>query len=111
MKKFAIVAFDSFFGGLHGMYEAEVVEAKDYATAQNIAADMAYNVIDDYFNQFEDLDEDEYGIDYEIQEVFSDKDIMDLTNELQDTIGDCGYGGACIGAEFSEKYCQEPKNL
>jgi hypothetical protein len=111
MKKFAIVAYDSYFGGLHGIYEAEVVEARDYAQAQIMAAEMSYNVIDDYSYQFEDLDEDDYGIDYEIQEVFSDKDIRDLTNELQDMIGDCGYGGACIGAEFSEKYCQEPKNL
>ena len=111
MKKFAIVAFESCYGGLHGLYEAEVVEANDYAEAQEIAAEMSYSVIDSYSSAFEDMEEDEYEIDYEIQEVFSDKDVRDLTNELQDTIGDCGCGGACIGAEFSEKYCQEPKNL
>ena len=110
MKKFAIVAFDTYFGGLHGIYAAEVVEAEDYAEAQIIAAEMSYNVIDEYSNQFEYLEEDDYDIDYEIQEVFSDKDVMDLTNELQDTIDD-SIIGVCISAEFSEKYCQEPKNL
>ena len=110
MRKFAIVAFDSYYGGLHGIYEAEVVEAKDYATALLIAADMSYNAIETYSNAFEDLDEDEYDADYEIQEVFSDKDVRDLTNELQDTIDD-SIIVVCIGSKFSSKYWQEPGNL
>ena len=119
----AIHAYDEIFGGLHGFEDFDVVEVNNEQEAYEIGYDMAYEVINSYWYQYEDMfdedvtnegieeDTDEYEsykeewiediATCEIREItdidVTKEDILDLWDELRD-----------IGwKEFTDKYCKE----
>ena len=56
---FAIRAYDQIFGGLHGIEDFEVIEARDRDEAYEYGANMSRDLIESYWNEFESYYEDE----------------------------------------------------
>ena len=68
-----IFACEASYGGLHGMYEEDVVEVRDMEEADDYGYEMAMNVIESYdcFDEEEDIEPElEWDI-YKIKEGIS----------------------------------------
>lgn len=61
MTKYTIYAYEDIYGGLHGMHELAVVEAKSEEDAEFIATEMCENVIDSYSEIIENFEENAFA--------------------------------------------------
>lgn len=105
--RFVIYAYESTYGGLHGIYDICVTEADSLDEVDNIGETMAYEVIDSYSHLFaddsEDYDEDEeHEITYpewEYTRILPKWDNIP-TETLNVEAAELGY------KEFVNKYCK-----
>ena len=105
--RFVIYAYESTYGGLHGIYNICVTEADSLDEVDDIGKTMAYEVIDSYSNLFtseeEDCDEDgEYEAtspEWEYTRILPKWDNIS-TEELDAEAAELGY------EEFVNKYCK-----
>ena len=58
-----IFACEGSYGGLHGMYEEDVIEVRDMEEADNYGYEMAQNVVESY----DCFDDDEEDIEQELE--------------------------------------------
>ena len=105
--RFVIYAYESTYGGSHGIYDICVTEANSLDEVDDIGETMAYEVIDSYSHLFandeEDCDEDEdYEVtspEWEYARILSKWD--DIPTETLDAeAAELGY------EEFVNKYCK-----
>lgn len=106
--RFVIYAYESTYGGLHGVYDICVTEANSLDEVDNIGEAMAYEVIDSYSHLFAnddiyDYDEDdEYEVtspEWECARILSKWD--DIPTETLDMeASKLGY------EEFVNRYCK-----
>lgn len=54
-KLFAIYAYEEMYMGLHGMHDYLVTEADNTAEAEEIARDMATNVVESYHDIYTEI--------------------------------------------------------
>ena len=85
-KLYAIIAYENFFGGLHGIKDTIVVECEDYSEACEIGADMSYNLIEEYRIADEAGWTIEYGDDPEAYEEKIEDDIAFDVYEIKDNV-------------------------
>lgn len=105
--RFVIYAYESTYGGLHGIYDICVTEADSLDEADDIGETMAYEVIDSYSHLFtseeEDCDEDvEYEVtspEWECARILPKWDDIP-TETLNAEAAELGY------EEFVNKYCK-----
>ena len=105
--RFVIYAYESTYGGLHGIYNICVTEADSLDEVDDIGETMAYEVIDSYSHLFtseeEDYDEDgEYEAtspEWEYARILPKWDNIH-TAELDAEAAELGY------EEFVNKYCK-----
>lgn len=105
--RFVIYAYESTYGGLHGIYDICVTEADSLDEADDIGETMAYEVIDSYSHLFtseeEDYDEDEEyettSPEWEYTRILPKWDNI-TTAELDAEAAELGY------EEFVNKYCK-----
>lgn len=105
--RFVIYAYESTYGGLHGIYDICVTEINSLDEADDIGEAMAYEVIDTYSHLFtseeEDCDEDrEYECtspEWEYARILPKWDNIP-TAELDAEAAELGY------EEFVNKYCK-----
>ena len=108
MKRYAILAYESEYGGLHGMYEIAVVEAENGIAADGIADEMGWDVIETYGLREEDEEDEqvmEHCTEWEIYEIRPDceKSTRELEEELAEAIGT--FCAVYIENWYIEKYC------
>lgn len=106
--RFVIYAYESTYGGLHGIYNICVTEADSLDEVDDIGETMAYEVIDSYSHMFAnddvyDYDEDDdYEVtspEWEYARILSKWD--DIPTETLDAeAAELGY------EEFVNKYCK-----
>ena len=105
--RFVIYAYESTYGGLHGIYDICVTEVNSLDEADDIGETMAYEVIDSYSHLFaseeEDCDEDEEyeatSPEWEYARILPKWDNIP-TAELDAEAAELGY------EEFVNKYCK-----
>ena len=105
--RFVIYAYESTYGGLHGIYDICVTEVDSLDEADDIGEAMAYEVIDSYSHLFtseeEDCDEDEEheatSPEWEYARILPKWDNIP-TEELDAEAAELGY------EEFVNKYCK-----
>ena len=105
--RFVIYAYESTYGGLHGIYNICVTEANSLDEVDDIGETMAYEVIDSYSHLFtsqeEDCDEDEEyeatSPEWEYARILPKWDDIP-TEELDAEAAELGY------EEFVNKYCK-----
>lgn len=105
--RFVIYAYESTYGGLHGIYDICVTEINSLDEADDIGEAMAYEVIDTYSHLFtseeEDCDEDEEyeatSPEWEYARILPKWDNIP-TAELDAEAAELGY------EEFVNKYCK-----
>ena len=105
--RFVIYAYESTYGGLHGIYDICVIEINSLDEADDIGKAMAYEVINSYSDLFtseeEDCDEDgEYECtspEWEYARILPKWDNIP-TAELDAEAAELGY------EEFVNKYCK-----
>lgn len=105
--RFVIYAYESTYGGLHGIYDICVTEADSLDEVDDIGETMAYEVIDSYSYLFvseeEDCDEDEEyeatSPEGEYTRILPKWDNIP-TEELDAEAAELGY------EEFVSKYCK-----
>ena len=105
--RFVIYAYESTYGGLHGIYNICVTEVNSLDEADGIGEAMAYEVIDSYSHLFtseeEDCDEDgecEFtSPEWEYTRILSKWDNIP-TETLDAEAAELGY------EEFVNKYCK-----
>jgi len=85
----AIHAYEGVFGGLHGIEDYLVTEVETLKMAEDIASELAYNVVEDYSNNFEEED-------------LEDPDLLWEIYEVTDTKGKNEY-------DLSEEYLNDPE--
>ena len=91
-----IFACESSYGGLHGIYDADVVEVQDMEEANEYGYEMAQNVVESYdcFDDDEDIEQElEWRI-YKIKEGIS-------AEEARAALGSYDEEG------FVAEYCEE----
>lgn len=108
MKRYAILAYESEYGGLHGIYEIAVIEAESESAANGIADEMGWDVIETYGLREEDEEDEEvmeHCTEWEIYEIRPDceKSTRELEDELAEAIS--VNSGAYIDDEYVDKYC------
>lgn len=100
--RFVIYAYESTYGGLHGIYDICVTEINSLDEADDIGEAMAYEVIDSYSHLFEN-DEDEEceatSPEWEYTRILPKWDNIP-TAELDAEAAELGY------EEFVNKYCK-----
>lgn len=105
--RFVIYAYESTYGGLHGIYDICVTEADSLDEVDNIGETMAYEVIDSYSHLFADDSKDydeneEHEITYpewEYTRILPKWD--NISTEVLDVeAAELGY------EEFVNKYCK-----
>jgi len=69
----AIHAYEEIYGGLHGIEDYLVTEVKDLKIAEDIASDLAYNVVEDYSYNFDEEDLEDPELCWEIYEIIDTK--------------------------------------
>ena len=121
MARYVVYGCDQMYGGLHGMYEMEVIDADNEEEARENAISLAFDVIQSYAEIYNALDEEakEYINDDmtedEIEEMYDDvyRDDVDCywalvdelvagqysTEELNKMCNRMSYG------HFVRKYC------
>ena len=105
--RFVIYAYESTYGGLHGIYNICVTEADSLDEVDDIGETMAYEVIDSYSHLFtseeEDYDEDgeceATSPEWEYARILPKWDNIP-TEELDAEAAELGY------EEFVNKYCK-----
>lgn len=104
MMRFIIYAYESTYGGSHGIYDICVIEANSLDEVEDIAETMSYEVIDSYSHLFEDEDDcdEDYEPTYpewEYARILPQWD--NISTEILDAkAAEIGY------KEFVEKYCK-----
>ena len=91
-----IFAYEDSYGGLHGIYDADVVEVKDMEEADEYGYEMALGVVESYdcFDDDEDIEQElEWRI-YKIKEGISEE-------EARAALGSYDEEG------FVAEYCEE----
>ena len=68
-----IFAYEASYGGLHGMYEEDIIEIRNMEEANNYGYEMAQNVVESYdcFNDDEEVEEELEWRVYKIKEGIS----------------------------------------
>ena len=103
--RFVIYAYESTYGGLHGIYDICVTEADSLDEVDDIGETMAYEVIDSYSHLFEpdpDDEDEEYEAtspEWEYTRILPKWDNIP-TAELDAEAAELGY------EEFVNKYCK-----
>ena len=103
--RFVIYAYESTYGGLHGIYDICVTEVNSLDEADTIGETMAYEVIDSYSHLFEpdpDEEDEEYEAtspEWEYTRILPKWDNIP-TAELDAEAAELGY------EEFVNKYCK-----
>ena len=103
--RFVIYAYESKYGGLHGIYDICVTEVNSLDEADTIGETMAYEVIDSYSHLFEpdpDEEDEEYETtspEWEYTRILPKWDNIP-TAELDAEAAELGY------EEFVNKYCK-----
>ena len=103
--RFVIYAYESTYGGLHGIYDICVTEVNSLDEADDIGETMAYEVIDSYSHLFEpdpDDEDEEYEAtspEWEYTRILPKWDNIP-TAELDAEAAELGY------EEFVNKYCK-----
>ena len=103
--RFVIYAYESTYGGLHGIYDICVTEADSLDEVDDIGETMAYEVIDSYSHLFEpdpDEEDEEYEAtspEWEYTRILPKWDNIP-TAELDAEAAELGY------EEFVNKYCK-----
>ena len=105
--RFVIYAYESTYGGLHGIYDICVTEVDSLDEVDDIGETMAYEVIDSYSHLFtseeEDCDEDgeceATSPEWEYARILPKWDNIS-TEELDAEAAELGY------EEFVNKYCK-----
>ena len=103
--RFVIYAYESTYGGLHGIYDICVTEVNSLDEADTIGETMAYEVIDSYSHLFEpdpDEEDEEYETtspEWEYTRILPKWDNIP-TAELDAEAAELGY------EEFVNKYCK-----
>lgn len=91
-----IFACEGFYGGLHGMYEEDVIEVANMEEADDYGYEMAQNVIESYdcFDDEEDIEQELEWRVYKIKEGIS-------ADEARAAMGSYDEAG------FVAEYCEE----
>ena len=100
--RFVIYAYESTYGGLHGIYDICVTEVNSLDEADSIGEAMAYEVIDSYSHLFTNDEDEEYedtSPEWEYTRILPKWDNIP-TAELDAEAADLGY------KEFVNKYCK-----
>ena len=100
--RFVIYAYESTYGGLHGIYDICVTEANSLDEVDNIGETMAYEVIDTYSHLFANDEDEEYEAtspEWEYTRILPKWDNIP-TAELDAEAAELGY------EEFVNKYCK-----
>ena len=99
--RFVIYAYESTYGGLHGIYDICVTEADSLDEVDDIGETMAYEVIDSYSHLFADDEDEEHEAtspEWEYTRILPKWDNIS-TEELDAEAAELGY------EEFVNKYC------
>ena len=100
--RFVIYAYESTYGGLHGIYDICVTEANSLDEVDDIGETMAYEVIDTYSHLFANDEDEEYEAtspEWEYTRILPKCDNIP-TAELDAEAAELGY------EEFVNKYCK-----
>ena len=100
--RFVIYAYESTYGGLHGIYDICVNEADSLDEVDDIGETMAYEVIDSYSHLFANDEDEEYEAtspEWEYTRILPKWDNIP-TAELDAEAAELGY------EEFVNKYCK-----
>ena len=100
--RFVIYAYESTYGGLHGIYDICVTEINSLDEADDIGETMAYEVIDSYSHLFTNDEDEEYEAtspEWEYTRILPKWDNIS-TAELDAEAAELGY------EEFVNKYCK-----
>ena len=100
--RFVIYAYESTYGGLHGIYDICVTEADSLDEADDIGETMAYEVIDTYSHLFANDEDEEYEAtspEWEYTRILPKWDNIP-TAELDAEAAELGY------EKFVNKYCK-----
>ena len=100
--RFVIYAYESTYGGLHGIYDICVTETNSLDEVDNIDETMAYEVIDTYSHLFANDEDEEYEAtspEWEYTRILPKWDNIP-TAELDAEAAELGY------EEFVNKYCK-----
>ena len=112
MKRYAIYAYESLYGGNHGMYSRLVVEAEDHEEACEIALQESLNVIDSYSkisNELYDSAVEEYDFDHDGErDEFSEDEIEGIYASMCEE--DTAYNIWPINENVASSYSTEDLN-
>ena len=100
--RFVIYAYESTYGGSHGVYDICVTEVNSLDEADDIGETMAYEVIDTYSHLFANDEDEEYEAtspEWEYTRILPKWDNIP-TAELDAEATELGY------EEFVNKYCK-----
>ena len=100
--RFVIYAYESTYGGSHGVYDICVTEVNSLDEADTIGETMAYEVIDTYSHLFANDEDEEYEAtspEWEYTRILPKWDNIP-TAELDAEAAELGY------KEFVNKYCK-----
>ena len=100
--RFVIYAYESTYGGLHGIYDICVTEVNSLDEADIIGETMAYEVIDSYSHLFTNDEDEEYEAtspEWEYTRILPKWDNIS-TETLDAEAAELGY------EEFVNKYCK-----
>ena len=100
--RFVIYAYESTYGGSHGVYDICVTEVNSLDEADTIGETMAYEVIDTYSHLFANDEDEEYEAtspEWEYTRILPKWDNIP-TAELDAEAAELGY------EEFVNKYCK-----
>ena len=100
--RFVIYAYESTYGGLHGIYDICVTEVNSLDEVDDIGETMAYEVIDSYSHLFANDEDEEYEAtspEWEYTRILPKWDNIPTT-ELDAEAAELGY------EEFVNKYCK-----
>lgn len=100
--RFVIYAYESTYGGLHGIYDICVAEINSLDEADDIGETMAYEVIDTYSHLFANDEDEEYEAtspEWKYARILPKWDNIP-TEELDAEAAELGY------EEFVNKYCK-----
>ena len=100
--RFVIYAYESTYGGSHGVYDICVTEVNSLDEADTIGETMAYEVIDSYSHLFANDEDEEYEAtspEWEYVRILPKWDNIPIA-ELDAEAAELGY------KEFVNKYCK-----
>ena len=89
-----IFAYEGSYGGLHGMYDEDIVEVQDMEEADEYGYEMAQGVAESYDYEYEDIEQELEWRVYKIKEGIS-------AEEARAALGSYNEEG------FVAEYCEE----